>query len=56
MPFGLATGQKVPTHRVKERLQGEWERSAALIELLTTAETKLSTAIVAALLSNRREG
>lgn len=42
--------------KVKERLQGERERSAALIELLTTVETKLSAAIVAALLSTRREG
>jgi cell division FtsZ-interacting protein ZapD len=39
--------------QLRERLQGERERSAALIELLTTAETKLSAAIVAALLSNR---
>jgi hypothetical protein len=44
---------EVKLRKVKERLQGERERSAALIELLTTAETKLSAAIVAALLSNR---
>ena len=47
---------EVKLRKVKERLQGERERSAALIEKLTTAETKLSAAIVAALLSNRREG
>jgi hypothetical protein len=47
---------EVKLRKVKERLQGERERSAALIELLTAAETRLSGAIVAALLSNRREG
>lgn len=47
---------EVKLRKVKERLQGERERSAALIEKLTAAETRLSAAIVAALLSNRREG
>ena len=44
---------EVKLRKVKERLQGERERSAALIELLTAAETRLSAAIVAALLSSR---
>jgi hypothetical protein len=44
---------EVKLRKVKERLQGERERSAALIELVTAAETKLSAAIVAALLSSR---
>lgn len=47
---------EVKLRKVKERLQGERERSAALIELLTVAETKLSAAIVAALLSRRTGG
>jgi hypothetical protein len=47
---------EVKLRKVKERLQGERERSAALIELLAAAETKLTAAIVTALLSNRREG
>jgi hypothetical protein len=44
---------EVKLRKVKERLQGERERSAALIELLTAAETRLGAAIVAALLSSR---
>ena len=47
---------EVKLRKVKERLQSERDRSATMIELLTAAETKLSAAIVAALLSNRREG
>jgi hypothetical protein len=43
---------EVKLRKVRERLQGERERSAALIELLTAAETRLSAAIVAALLSS----
>lgn len=46
---------EVKLRKVKERLQGEQERSAALIELLTMAETRLSAAIVVALLSTRGE-
>jgi hypothetical protein len=37
--------------RVKTRLKNVQERAAADLELLTTAETKLTAAIVAALLS-----
>ena len=47
---------EVKLRKVKERLQGERERSAAMIELLTAAETRLSAAIVAALLSRRTGG
>ena len=47
---------EVKLRKVKERLQTERERSTAMIELLSAAETRLSAAIVAALLSNRREG
>jgi hypothetical protein len=43
---------EVKLRKVRERLQGERERSAALIELLTAAETRLRAAIVAALLSS----
>ena len=42
---------EVKLRKVKERLQGVREQSAAQIHLLTTVETKLTTAIVAALLS-----
>ena len=39
--------------RLKEALQSYQERATAHIQLLTTADTKLSAAIVAALLSTR---
>jgi hypothetical protein len=39
---------------IRQRLQGVQEWSAAQIEQLTAAETKLSAAIVAALLSGQR--
>ena len=40
--------------RIKLRLKGVQERAAAQVQLLTTAETKLTAAIVAALLSGKR--
>jgi hypothetical protein len=39
--------------RVKRRLKNVQEEAAALVQLLTAAETKLTAAIVAALLSTR---
>ena len=39
--------------RIQRRLKDAQERAAAQLELLTTAETKLTAAIVAALLSTR---
>jgi hypothetical protein len=45
---------EVKLRKLKERLQRVREQSAAQIELLTAAETKLSTAIVTALLSGQR--
>jgi hypothetical protein len=42
--------------RIQQRLKAVQRWSATEIELLTATETKLSAAIVAALLSNRREG
>ncbi len=47
---------QVKLRKITERLQGVQEQAAAQIEQLTVAQTKLSAAIVAALLSNRREG
>jgi len=41
---------------VQQRLKGVKEQAAARIDLLTTAETKLKAAIVAALLSGRPDG
>lgn len=41
--------------RLKEALRNYQERTTAHIQLLTTAETKLSAAIVAALLSTQRQ-
>ncbi|SDS24755.1 hypothetical protein SAMN05444158_1463 [Bradyrhizobium canariense] len=41
---------------IRRRLQGVQEWSAAQIELLTAADTKLTAAIVAALLSTRGNG
>jgi hypothetical protein len=38
---------------VRRRLQGVQERAAAQVQLLTAADTKLTAAIVAALLSTR---
>jgi hypothetical protein len=46
---------EVKLRKVKQRLQGVKEQSAAQIQLLTTAETKLSAAIDVAL-STRGEG
>ena len=42
--------------KIQERLKGVREHAAEQIELLTAAETKLSAAIVAALLSTSKEG
>jgi hypothetical protein len=42
---------EVKLRKLKQRLQVVQEQSAAQIQLLTAAETKLSAAIVAALLS-----
>ena len=39
--------------KIKQRLQGIREQSAAQIQQLTAADTKLSAAIVAALLSRK---
>jgi hypothetical protein len=39
---------------IKQRLKGVQEQAAAQVQLLTAAETKLSAAIVAALLSGQR--
>jgi hypothetical protein len=44
---------EVKLKKVRQRLQGVREWSAAQIEMLTAADTKLSAAIVAALLSTR---
>jgi hypothetical protein len=40
--------------RIKRRLKGVQEQAAAEVQLLTAADTKLTAAIVAALLSTRR--
>ncbi len=45
---------EVKLNKVRQRLQGIQEQSAAQIWLLTAADTKLSAAIVAALLSTRK--
>ena len=39
---------------IRRRLQGVQEEAAAKVQLLTAADTKLTAAIVAALLSTRR--
>jgi len=41
--------------RIKQRLKGVQEQAAAQVQLLTAAETKLSAAIVAALLMARNQ-
>lgn len=53
--FDLHKAQ-VKLRKIKERLQSVREQSAAQIEQLTAADNKLSAAIVAALLSTRKEG
>jgi hypothetical protein len=45
---------EVKLKKVRQRLQGIQEQSAAQIRLLTAADTKLSAAIAAALLSTRK--
>lgn len=47
---------KVKLKKVRQRLQGVQEQSAAQIRLLAAADTKLAAAIDAALLSTAREG
>jgi hypothetical protein len=44
---------QVKLKAIRQRLQSVQEWSGAQIEMLTTADTKLTAAIVAALLSNR---
>jgi hypothetical protein len=49
---GLALdGAQTKLGRIKQRLKNVQEQAAAEVQLLTTAETKLTAAIVAALLS-----
>ncbi|HZV07271.1 MAG TPA: hypothetical protein VE999_19465 [Gemmataceae bacterium] len=45
---------EIKLKKVRQRLQGIREQSAAQIQQLTAADTKLSAAIVAALLSTRK--
>jgi hypothetical protein len=52
---GLALDRaETKLRRIKERLKGVQEQAAANVQMLTAAETKLSAAIVAALLSGQR--
>jgi len=47
---------QVKLRKIRERLQSVQEQAAAQVQLLTSAETKLNAAIVAAMSARRSEG
>jgi hypothetical protein len=53
--FGIDRAQ-TKLKAIQRRLKGVQEQAAAQVQLLTAAETKLTAAIVAALLSTRGNG